>query len=813
MVAGIEGAPLEMPPDEIGVYRLEALIGAGGMGSVYRARRADGLFDQTVAIKFMRTHAPELLRAFARERDALARLEHPGIARLIDAGVAADGTPYIATEYVDGMPLVEFVRTEQLELATRLSLMEALCEAVDYAHRRLLVHRDIKPSNVMVDQAGRVRLLDFGIAKVLDAEPFEQTASNPLSPAYAAPEQVRGQAVSTATDVFALGLVLFELLTGQQPSQRRSMNSRDMLFKIESEIIETPSLSISHEAALNDPRLTRSDWAKRIRGDLDAIVLKALRREPERRYTSARALAEDLKRFREGRPVQARPDSFGYRAQRLLTRHPWTSAAALLSMLAIISLSAWAVHSSVQAQAAAQTASQEAARAERAARQSTEVRNFLVGRLGGQNNASADLLMRDWIAESLPLVKTQLSNSPEAQVELSIALAQALQGLGQARQAIDALDDAIGLLETLQYDDSLRTHAVALQARASGYFSLGELELSERDVQAGLKLLDQIPVQTEKVRLNRISSRTTQLRLASARAQTSQALEIGLANLTDRIALVGADSPSLAVDYHNISSTQMLLGQYDQAEIGAQKSLALLALVPDANARAANVHLTLFNVALARSDFAAARTQATAIRALRERHLAPGHPDILVCAQFDALLAYLEGEPEAAMTLAEPSFQALKAAGAQYYPPALLLRAQLLLALAKPGEAVQAADEANELAITNTPKPAHIRRLVSVRALALMRSAIARPTDAALQKRATQALSQAMSDTEQLFVDENFSTLYQGDAAIYLAAALRLAGKNSEADRWQAQGLARLAHSMTPEFALKRAQAWVSGEH
>lgn len=803
-------------PADFGQFHLLRELGVGGMGVVWLAQRSLAGVDsavQLVAIKFMRAYAPELLRAFARERDALARLEHPGIARLIDAGVAPDGTPYLATEYVDGMPILAFVRTRQLELSARLSLMEALCEAVDYAHRRLLVHRDIKPSNVMVDQTSRVRLLDFGIAKALDAEPLEQTASNPLSPAYAAPEQVRGEAVSTATDVFGLGLVLFEMLTGQQPSQRRELSSRDMLHKIESETIEAPSLSIAADVAQHDPRLARSDWAKRLRGDLDAIVLKALRREPERRYPSARALAEDLQRFREGRPVQARPDSFGYRAQRLLRRHPWTSAAALLSLLAIVSLSAWALRSSVHAQAAARQAQLQAARAEKAAQQAAEVRNFLVGRLAGQANVSADLLMRDWIAQSLPLVKTELSNSPEAQVELSISLAQALLGLGQARQAITALDGAIAQLEHLHYDDALRVRAVALQARASAYFSLSELASSERDVQASLALFDQVPVQSEQLRLNRITARTTLLRLANARAQTTQALSIGLANLTDRIAVVGADSPSLAVDYHNISSTQMLLGRYDEAYVGAQKTLALLALTPGANARASNAHWTLFQIALARGDYPEARAQASGIRSLRERHLAPGHPDILVCGQFEALLSFLEAQPQAAMALAEPSFQALKAVRAQYYPSTLLLRTQLHLALERPMEAVASADEAFALAQSSTPKPTHIRRLVAVRALALARAARLYPSDSALQKRAAQALSEAQSETERLSRDDNFSPLYQGDEAIYLAATLRLAGKSAEAEHWQALGLERFARSMSPERALQRARVWVSSTH
>ena len=256
------------PQADFGAFHMLRELGTGGMGIVWLAERNLSGSTQQVAIKFMRHSSPELLKHFERERDALARLEHPGIARLIDAGISPDGAPYLATEFVDGALILDYVREHKLDLHGRLKLIEALCDAVDYAHRRLLVHRDIKPSNVMVDRAGRVRLLDFGIAKALDVGSNTQTHSNPLSPAYAAPEQALGEPISTATDIFGLGLLLFELLTGQLPAQRRVISAIDMAHKISQETIEAPSLSHAAEIAEIDPTLATRDWPKRLRGDL-----------------------------------------------------------------------------------------------------------------------------------------------------------------------------------------------------------------------------------------------------------------------------------------------------------------------------------------------------------------------------------------------------------------------------------------------------------------------------------------------------------------------------------------------------------------
>jgi serine/threonine-protein kinase len=302
----------------VGPYRIVSLVGAGGMGDVYRAERADGAYRQTVAIKVLRPgyRTAELVRRFRIEREALARLVHPGIARILDGGSLEDGRPYLVLELVDGMPITTYCEHHALSVRDRLSLFLRVASTVQFAHGRLVVHRDIKPSNILVQADGVPRLLDFGIAKLLDLDEAPSLAleTTPglrlLTPEYAAPEQLKGEAPSTATDVYALGVLLFELLTGQRPFARSGQTAA----AIEHAILETPPPAPS--AVVASPA-----FARRLRGDLDTIILMALRKEPDRRYVSAAQMAEDVERYLAGRPVSARPDSVGYRLTRFIARN------------------------------------------------------------------------------------------------------------------------------------------------------------------------------------------------------------------------------------------------------------------------------------------------------------------------------------------------------------------------------------------------------------------------------------------------------------------------------------------------------------
>jgi non-specific serine/threonine protein kinase/serine/threonine-protein kinase len=327
----------------LGAYRILREVGRGGMGAVYLAERVDGEFRHQVALKVVRRSAADrdLERRFRVERQVLASLEHPHIARLLDGGVADTGEPYFVMEYVDGEPLIAFATGRSLGVRSRLEIFRKVCGAVAYAHAKLVVHRDLKPSNILVPPDAEPKLIDFGLAKVLDTAGGDDgrhvTVVRAFTPAYASPEQVLGQPITTATDVYSLGVVLYELLTGRKPFDFAASSVADMLRTFDTTDAERPSLVLT--------RRTPADGAgaeavppyrgSALEGDLDNIVMTALRREPERRYASVAALADDVGRYLDGRPVSAHPSTVAYRAAKFVRRHAAAVAATALAVVAL----------------------------------------------------------------------------------------------------------------------------------------------------------------------------------------------------------------------------------------------------------------------------------------------------------------------------------------------------------------------------------------------------------------------------------------------------------------------------------------------
>ena len=361
----------------LGAYRITEEIARGGMGVVYKAVRADDSYQKEVAVKLLRNDvdAAQVAERFRIERQILATLEHPNIAHLIDGGTTEEGLPYLVMEYVDGESITRYAKDHKLDVRARLELFRKVCAAVHFAHQRLVVHRDLKPNNIFVTHSGDVKLLDFGIAKVLDVAPAtgeHVTTVHALTPAYASPEQVKGEIVTTASDIYALGVVLYELLTGQSPYK----SARTQPLALAKEICETdperPSTVVGRTEpqgngtgdaapdALNLKRLQRG-----LRGDLDNIVLMALRKDPTRRYASAEQMSEDIRRYLADLPVSARPDTFAYRATKFVTRNRWAVAFALLAaagLIAGIFATAHQANVARQAQAKAETERERAQR-------------------------------------------------------------------------------------------------------------------------------------------------------------------------------------------------------------------------------------------------------------------------------------------------------------------------------------------------------------------------------------------------------------------------------------------------------------------
>jgi serine/threonine protein kinase len=357
------GDPIGM---RLGVWEVVEPIGAGGMGAVYRARRVDGQFRQEAALKIVRRgmDTEAVLERFRRERQILAGLQHPYIARLLDGGTTPDGLPYFVMELVDGCPIDRYCDDHELTVAQRIELMLVVCDAVAHAHRNLIIHRDLKPGNILVTAEGAPKLLDFGVAGILtdghgvDAA-TQLAAPRPYTPDYASPEQVRGEPLNVATDVYSLGAVLFELLCGARPHRITTYTPQEVAHAVCDAEPERPSA-----AAVSKGEKAR---ARELRGDLDNIVLMAMRKEPERRYDSPLRLREDLERYLAGLPVLAQPDSFRYRAGKFVRRRRWALAAAgvlVMSLIAGLAGTLWQARQAGIAREAAERATG-VARAER----------------------------------------------------------------------------------------------------------------------------------------------------------------------------------------------------------------------------------------------------------------------------------------------------------------------------------------------------------------------------------------------------------------------------------------------------------------
>jgi len=343
----------------LGPYEIVEEIGTGGMGAVYRALRADGQYKQQVALKIVRADLGSLTaERFRAERQILASLDHPNIARILDGGATADGLPYLVMELIDGVPITDYCDQHKLSINDRLKMFRVVCSAVHYAHQHLIIHRDIKPSNILITAEGIPKLLDFGIAKILDPNLLPENISltaaglGMMTPEYASPEQFRGQTITTASDVYSLGLVLYELLAGHRAYRFTSRMPHEIARSVLETDPERPSTAIRRtEAAAEEqrhgvqlpPKLIsdlRGDSAeklqRRLAGDLDNIVLKALRKEPRERYASADQLSEDIRRHLDGLPVLARKNTVAYRCRKYILRHKIGVTASVLIFISLL---------------------------------------------------------------------------------------------------------------------------------------------------------------------------------------------------------------------------------------------------------------------------------------------------------------------------------------------------------------------------------------------------------------------------------------------------------------------------------------------
>lgn len=446
------------PGADVGPWRVLGRLGEGGMSTVWRVERTDGEFTQTAALKVIRGASADLVDRFLHERRTLARLEHPNIARLIDGGKTAEGSPWLVMELIDGQPVTDWCRARGPSLRERLDLLLEICEAVGHAHRRLIVHRDLKPSNILVTPSGAVKLLDFGIAKWLEAADdalITRTGFGFHTPQYASPEQLRGTEVTTATDVYSLGLILYEMLAGVRPYELSGLAATERLAAVCDVDVPPPS-----------DRTERPERARPLRGDLDNIVQTALRKEPERRYSGVDALAEDIRRYLDGVPVRATPDTRRYRLGKFLRRNRGAVSAwgiAGLALLGGLAASAWQ----------ARVASSERDAARREAHKAELATDFLVATLGEVDPYEGDgvtMTAMDLVDRGIDRLDSELAEEPEMRSRLMTLLASVLRATERLYEAEELSVRAVELAEEVHGPGSVQ----AVRARHVLGLTLGD---------------------------------------------------------------------------------------------------------------------------------------------------------------------------------------------------------------------------------------------------------------------------------------------------------------------------------------------------
>lgn len=472
--------------DRLGSYELLRPLAAGGMGVVYLGRRADDVYRQDVAIKLIRSvhlHGDPNARAaliarFETERAILAQLNHPNIARILDGGSTESGVPYLVMEHVDGAPLTDYCRQQRLDVRARLRLMCKVCDGVQEAHRHLIVHRDIKPDNILVTAAGEPRLIDFGIARDL-AQDTESAASgvtlySAMTPAYASPEQVRHQPLTTSSDVYSLGIVLYQLIAGRRPYELAGLSPAD----VERAVCHAEPLPLRR--SLRDAELDPSERQRRIAqvgNDLERIVARALHKEPARRYSSAEALADDLRRYLEGRPVLAHPDSAWYRSAKFVRRHRFGVALAALALVAVMAAAGVALHQAESARSASEDT-------QRANAFLVEVLN-----LSDPYHTGGELGLTETLERAWTMVDARFADRPELAAHLRLTLSESLLRRGKVEEAGTQLERDVADTGTHFGQDSPQ-HLEALVLLASVRRDQGRYAEAERLYQDALARIE-----------------------------------------------------------------------------------------------------------------------------------------------------------------------------------------------------------------------------------------------------------------------------------------------------------------------------------
>ncbi len=627
-----------------GEYRLEEEVGRGGMSVVYRAVRADGQFDHTVAVKILKRgmDTDQLVRRFMAERQILAGLQHANIARLLDGGATDDGRPYLIMEFVQGVPITDYCDNAKLDIHSRLDLFKKVAEAVAFAHRNLIVHRDLKPSNILVTDDGEVKLLDFGIAKVL-SEDVDETllaltmqGGRVMTPEYAAPEQIFGEPITTATDVYAMGVLLYELLCGQLPIRFEIRQFSAIEKAMRTHKVSLPSASLRQKSRINNATVediasarstTGVMLTQHVEGDLDMIVQMALRKEPERRYPSMAALIDEIDRYQAGQPVKARPDTMGYRMRKFYGRY---KAAVLSASLAVLLLVVSLIGTLWQARVAREqtrVASEERDIAQREAIKSARITAFLVDVFESTDpdNALGDTLSAyDILERGAQRIEGELGGEPALQSELMAVFGRMYQRMGvygraedwvrqaQTRRATSDAPDVAGNLN----DQALLASILQDQGRYN------EAESLLVDVLAMSYNLDDITISTAYAQ--------AQDQLGTVlldRGKYDEAKSMYLEALNTLVDVHGEGHVSIAPVYTHLGDVVGLLSDFELAQTYFAQALTIYREHPDGNVdNLAGVLHSLSEVLRNKGEFEQAEQLGKEGLAMRETLFGKAHP-------------------------------------------------------------------------------------------------------------------------------------------------------------------------------------------
>ncbi len=660
-------------PQRIGPYKVLQEVGRGGVSIVYLALRDDRQFRKRVAIKVLRRgmDSDDVLDRFQQERQILASLEHPNIARLLDAGNDPEGRPYFVMDHVEGLPIDRYCDEARQSIRQRLELFVTVCSAVEHSHRNLIIHRDLKPSNILITAAGVPRLLDFGIAKIINPElggmrPLTvRPRQHLMTPAYASPEQVRGEPVQLATDVYALGVLLHELLTGRRPYQITSSSAAD----IERVICEThppaPSSLFSKarrhsgDTSLDQAAIQRHTTARRLhhrlRGDLDLIVLKALRKEPSRRYTSVTQLSSDLKRYLAGWPVRAQRPTVGYRAGKFLRRHRAVVLAAILVALALLSGTAIALWQA-----------REAMIERGAARQAQQLAEQLMSE-SKQQQARAEQVT----AFLVDLFK----------------VSDPFQGSAEQLTARAALDQGVQRLDSSLHNQPL-VRAALLDAIGQTYSNLGDDLSSQKLLREALTLRDQnLPPGHAEIAASNEHLGHTLLQSSEFEA-ASHYLVTAVHQLR---ALDDEASPELATSLHDLADVNLMQGHYDEAESLFTEALAMRRQqFGESSPQVADTLAELASLSFERGEYdQAEQLWRQALLILRQR-FGDHHPRTARLLLELGQLSHIRGQPAKSEQLLTEALAIQRATLGEKHPGTAATMNSLAIALQKQGRLAEA---------------------------------------------------------------------------------------------------------------------------